>query len=135
MTIEKMHADPGEDSSERLESYRGVFTQRWATNHGDLSLGNIMRLGGDSPRFAIIDFADAEECDPSMDVSILSEDLIDKGLDERQILGSVLRHYEIGGDDLERKLEFRALLGEIRGVFRTVRAEVRREEREGFDGT
>ena len=91
-----------------------------------------MRLGGPSPRFAVIDFTDAEECDPSKEFSIFREDLVDEGLDEHQILGSVLRHYEIGGGDLERKLEFRALLGEIRGSFRTIRAEVRREEREGF---
>ena len=116
---------------EQLETFRGAFTQRWAINHGDLSLGNIMRLEGDPPRFAIIDFADAEECDPSMEFSILSDDLIDEGLDERQILGSVLRHYEINGDDLERKLEFRALLGAIRGLFRRVRADVRREKRAG----
>ena len=106
---------------EQLETFRGAFTQRWAINHGDLGLSNIFRLEGDSPRFAIIDFTDAEECDPSMEFSILGDDLVDEGLDGRQILGSVLRNYEINGDSLERKLEFRALLDQIRGLFRKVR--------------
>ena len=113
----------------QVESFRGVFTQRWATNHGDLSLGNIMRVEGSSPRFSIIDFTDAEECDPSMEFEIFKDDLDDEGLDATQILSSVLRHYESTGDDVERKLEFRALLGEIHTVFRHVRAEVRRAER------
>ena len=114
---------------EQLETFRGAFTQRWAINHGDLSLGNIMRLEGDPPRFAIIDFTDAEECDPSMEFFILRDDLTHEGLDELRILGSVLRHYELNGDDFGRKLEFRALLGEIQSLFRTVRADVRREKR------
>jgi aminoglycoside phosphotransferase (APT) family kinase protein len=95
-----------------LTRFCGSFVQQWTINHGDLNLSNIMLLD-DTPRFAIIDFTDAEECDPSMEFSIMAEDLEDEGLKAKEIVQLVLRHYQSDDGTVEHKMEFRALLREI----------------------
>ncbi len=118
---------PGEKADAlraRLDGFRGTLPQRWVTNHGDLSLSNIMRLEGEQPAFAVIDFNDAETCDPSMEFEIFADDLDDEAVDAGQILSAVLHHYNSHGDDVQHKLSFRRLLGQIHDEFRRVRAGV-----------
>ena len=121
---ERAPHDHTESLQNDLEQYRGGLVQRWSVNHGDLSLSNIILSDG-APRFSIIDFTEAELSDPSMEFSILADDLREEGLDAKGIMGSILHNYDGADESLDRKMKFRELLSKIYILYARVRKEVR----------
>jgi len=111
---------------QKLVPFRGTMKQQWTLNHADLGFGNIM-LHDDAPHgFSIIDFNDAEVCDPSLDFNTMAGDLEDEGLNANEIMEAVLAHYDLDDGTMREKMAFRVVLREIAELFRRVRRDVRR---------
>ena len=110
---------------ENVERLQGFLDQVWAVTHSDFTFGNILLVQGSAERLAIIDFTDAQICDPSIDFSYFAEDLNDEGIQPRPIIESMLKHYETNDRAIAEKIEFRLLVREIVFAFRKVRSSVR----------
>ncbi|NKB65608.1 MAG: phosphotransferase [Candidatus Latescibacteria bacterium] len=109
---------------EGLDTLRDSLVQMWSITHADLGLGNILFNNEVDPQFAVIDFTDAEVCDPSADIACLAEDLDEGGIPV-DTLESVFEYYDISDSTFKQKMKFRILVREIRSVFWNVRRDVR----------
>ena len=116
---------PGVDTSqfeENLERLQGSLDQVWAITHSDLSLNHVLSVQESAERLAIIDFAGAQICDPSIDFSELAFDLSEEGgLQPDNILEMILKHYRTDDQAIAEKIEFRLLTYEIHSAYKEVR--------------
>lgn len=114
---------------QELAPFRGTMLQQWAVNHADLGFGNIMLNDGGGHEFSIIDFTDAEICDPSLDFNTFAGELADEGFHAAEIMEAVLAHYDMDDDTMRKKMAFRIVLREVATLFRQVRQDVRHASR------
>ena len=80
------------DWEARVEYLTDSLDQRYAVTHGDFTFGNILIGPDENERPSIIDFAESEICDPSLDFAYFAEDLEDEGIRHEPIMDAIFEN-------------------------------------------
>ena len=111
----------------RIAHLTDSLDQRYTVTHGDFTFGNILIGPDENERPTIIDFAESEICDPSLDFAYFAEDLEDEGIPHEPILDAMFENYNTADTQIRKKTEFKRLAREIIRTFRKVRRSVRHD--------
>ncbi len=114
------------DCEARVDHLTDSLDQRYAVTHRDFTFGNILIGPGESEKPSIIDFAESEVCDPSLDFAYFAEDVEDEGIRHEPIMEAMFENYQTSDTQIRKKAEFKRLEREIIRTFRKIRRSVRR---------